>query len=559
MNIIKKIIIFLLCSFTIIATGFYLYIQTLPSAPPDFIDSRELNNAAATPFSCTHKTQFNYAYQVHVDIESIINDKQVYQSSLQFRTQLSQANDAIIRGQTSQILINEGQGNVDIQDVYYLSRVNPQPFALFTAFNDLGLPEKHPMKIIGQLLKALSVGKEGKKYHFSYDSMQRTYSYQHNHKAVNRSASITTANLSKMTSSLQMTTPNTATNNSWEVVLGGDCMPLSLASEERQGISAAGHTGYIRFSIHAKKITPYADLSNLKLTNFTNVNNLWQVKSIAAENFEKRVENEEELWAIIASFSSNKNSAQLIKAADYLIDYISAESLSDVLIKDNMSDSEKRDIAFALSLSGHPSAENYLINSLEQLTENGIKGDINHDLQKVRLMVALSGNGQVSEYGFQALSRLAADTTESNNIRNNALINLGSSFQQMENQGHTPSGLSDQLTATLAKALTEDQASSAILAAGNAKLTKLDDAIVLKLASNNSKERYAAGTVLARNPQHTDTLLKHLANEPSNLVSYAILTNLEKEQLSSQQIYTLEEIANNSSKDLAHVINQLIQ
>ena len=554
MNIIKKIIIFLLTSFTIIVAVFYQYIKTLPTAPPDFINSSELNNAPATPFSCTNKTKFNYAYQVHVEIESIINDKQVYLSSIQFRTQLSQANDAIIRGQASQISIDEDQGSVDIEDVYYISRVNPQPFALFTAFNNLGLPEKHPMKIIGQLLKALSIGEEGKKYHFSYDSMQRTYSYQHSNKAVNRNASITTANLSKLTSSLQMPT----TNNSWEVILDNDCMPLSLASEERQGISAAGHSGYIRFSIHAKKITPYTDLSNLKLTNFTNVNNLWQVKSIASDNFEKSVETEEELWAIIAGFSSNKNSAQLIKAADYLIDNISVESLNDVLIKDNMGDSEKRNIAFALSLSGHPDAENYLIQSLEQLTENGIKGDISHDLQKVRLMVSLSGNGQVSEYGFQALSKLATDINESNNVRNNALINLGSSLQQMENQGQAPSGLSEQLTRTLAKAMTEDQASSAILAAGNAKLSGLDDAIILKLASNNSKERYAAGMVLARNPEHTDTLLSHLANEPSDLVNFAILTNLDKGKLSPQQIDTLKDIANKSSKDLAHAINPLI-
>ena len=556
MNILKKIVLTVTAFMLLTAGGFYLYIQTLPTAAPDFVDGAELNLLnSPTPFSCSNNSQFNYAYQVHVDIESVLNDKKVYHSTLQFKTQLNQANDEIVQGLASHIRIDEGQGSIDIKDVYYISRVNPQPYALFSAFNDLGLTEKHPMKILAQLFKALSVGEEGKKYHFAYDSMQRTYSYQHNNKKVNRNASATTTNLNKLTSSIQMS----AGNNSWQVVLDNDCMPISLHSEERQGIAAAGHNGYIKFTIDAKKITPFADISKLKLNNLSNVNNHWQVKSVASSNFEKPVENEEELWAIIANFSNDKNTAKLIKAAEFLIDNITIETLSEKLIRNDLTDSEKRDLAFALSLSGHDDAENYIIDSLNQLSTKGIHGDINTDLQKVRLMVALSGNGQVSEQGFQALTTLANNTNESSNVRNNALINLGSSLQQMENQGQNPAGLTEQLSTTLAQALSGDQASSAILAAGNANLSDLDDAIVAKLSSSNSKERYAAGTVLARSPEHTDTLLSHLANEPSDLVRYAILSNLDKTQLSSQQINTLEEIADSSSQDLALVINQLIR
>lgn len=556
MNIFKKILIFITLCFCFLAAAFYLYIQSLPTAAPDFVDSNELNTLSSpTPFSCSNNAAFKYAYQVHVDIESVLNNQKIYHSALQFKTQLSQANDAIIQGIASHIKVDEGQGAIDLKDVYYISRVDPQPYALFTAFNDLGLTEKHPMKILSQLFKALSVGKEGENYHFAYDSMQRTYQYKHDNEHVTRSASSTTTNLNKLASSLQ----SSAGNTHWQVTLGNDCMPVSLHSEERQGIAAAGHNGYIKFTIDAKKITPFTDISKLKLNNLSNVNNHWQVKSVASANFEKPVENEEELWSIIANFSSDKNTAKLIKAAEYLIENISTETLSEKLIQNDLNDSEKRDLAFALSLSGHDDAENYIIDSLNQLSTNGIHGDLNTDLQKVRLMVALSGNGQVSEQGFQALTTLANNTGESSNVRNNALINLGSSLQQIENQGQSTAGLSAQLNTTLAQALSGDQASSAILAAGNANLSDLDDAIVAKLSSSNSKERYAAGTVLARSPEHTDTLLTHLANEPSDLVRYAILSNLDKTQLSSQQINALEEIADSSSEDLALVINQLIR
>jgi hypothetical protein len=556
MKILKKILLFITILLAILVGGFYLYLQTLPTAPPDFVDSSELDSLnSPTPFSCSNNTSFNYAYQVHVDIESVLNDQQIYHSTLQFKTQFSQASDAIVQGIASRINIDEGQGPVDIKDVFYISRITPQPYAVFTAFNDLGLTEKHPMKILAQLFKALSIGEEGEKYHFAYDSMQRTYSYQHNNKDVSRNVSITTTNINKLATSLQMP----GGNNNWKVVLDDDCMPSWLHSEERQGITAAGHNGYIKFTIDAKKIPPFTDLMTLQLNNLSNVNNLWQIKSVATVNFEQPVANKEELWSIIAHFSNDKNTAKLIKAAEYLIENIPSDILSQKLMTDELNDSEKRDLAFALSLSGHDDAENYLIETLNKLSSNSLNGDMNTDLQKVRLMVALSGNGQVSEQGFQALTSLANNINESSNVRNNALINLGSSLQQMENQGHSPSGLTEQLSTTLSAALSGEQASSAILAAGNAKLAELDNQIIAKLSSSNSKERYAAGTVLARNPEYTDQLLTHLGSEPSDLVRYAIISNLNKNELTSQQISNLKDISDASSEDLSKVIKQLIQ
>lgn len=555
MKILKRFLLIL--TLLILATigVFYLYIQSLPTAPPDFINTNELNNKPAISFNCANKTDFKYAYNVHVNIESVLNNKQVYHSKLKFKTQLSQANDKIIKGIANNILIDEGQGPVNIKDIYYLGRVEAQPFALFTAFNDLGLVEKHPMKILAQLFKALSVGSEGKKYHFAYDSMQRTYRYHHSNNIITRNASATTANMNQLTSSLQ--TPDG--NKHWKVTLDNNCMPSTLYSQERKGLSAAGHNGYIKFTIEAKKIAPYTDLTHVTLNSFSNSHNLWRIKSVASSAFEQAINNEAELWSTIENFSSDKNSAKLIKAAEYLIENINSNELAKKLSSSELSDNSKRDLAFALSLSGHYDAENYLIDTLLSLSANTSKEDRDIDFQKVRLMVALAGNGQVSEQGFQTLAALAENTNESNNVRNNALINLGSTLQQLKNHGQDSAGLSDQLSSSLSRAIAGDHSSSAILAAGNAKLDNLNQQIIVKLNSGNSKERYAAASVLARNPNYNDDLIQHLSAEPSDLVNYAILTNLDTKSLSSQQKDKLLDISTRSSSDITQVIKQIVK
>jgi alkylhydroperoxidase family enzyme len=54
-------------------------------------------------------------------------------------------------------------------------------------------------------------------------------------------------------------------------------------------------------------------------------------------------------------------------------------------------------------------------------------------------------------------------------------------------------------------------------------------------------------------------MITHLRNEPSDLVSHAIISNLDKTQLTSQQLQDLTEIAAMASPDLASVINHLVK
>lgn len=550
MKILKYILITLVSLAALIAGTFYLYIQTLPTAPPDFINAKEINNnQPKVPFQCNQGKELNYAYQVQIAVESKLNDQLVYQSAITFKTQLQQSNGQVIQGIATDINIHEGNKNTTTQDVHFISRAQPTPTVLFSAYDDLGLPEKHPMKILSQFIKAISVGADSERYHFAYDSMQRTYDYKHQGNKVSRSSSITTSNTQTLTSTLQ------SFDDLWQVQLGGDCMPTLMSSEERQGIVAAGHGGYIKFSINASRIANYMDLKDIQLSDHSNANNHWAIQEIASSSFENSVSSQGEMWSVIEGFKDSKNTARLIKAADYLIDNINADELAGELIGGNLTDETKRDLAFALSLSNHPQAESMILGTLESLPDN--QGNT-ADLQKVRLMVALSGNSQVSSEGYYGLANIAQDTNESANVRNNALINMASAVQQMDNSEQGNGGLSHDLSEQLRDEIDNGNA-SAILAAGNAGLADLNPQIAESLSSTDSKERFAAASVLAREAEYTDTLIQHLSNESSDLVSNAILSNLNAERLTSAQKNALNQVAAGASPDIANIIYNLIQ
>jgi hypothetical protein len=129
----------------------------------------------------------------------------------------------------------------------------------------------------------------------------------------------------------------------------------------------------------------------------------------------------------------------------------------------------------------------------------------------------------------------------------------------MKNQGQDLPYLEDQLSHELGLAINSEHASSAILAAGNSQLTELEPLIIKKLSSINDKERYAATTVLARNPENNDRLIAHLTSENSDLVSYSILTNLDVSSLTDEQKHDLRLLSSNTSEDISQLIAQLVK
>ncbi|MCD8523148.1 MAG: hypothetical protein LRY66_07175 [Saccharospirillaceae bacterium] len=538
-----RILLSLAALLILAGAGFYLYVQSLPTKPPAFVSAADLDERQlAKPLQCAVGQPLQAAYRVRVEVLSRLNGQPVYGSSLSFRTQLQQANGDLVRAVATDIRIDEGEGVQALPDMPYLSRVDSGYGAVFVAFNDLGLMAQHPLAVISQLLKGLSVGNEGETYRYAYDSLQRLYRYRHTPSATERAVFSAGTDLALLSREFA------ANRSDWQIVSDGGCLPHRLASTERQALQVAGQQGYIEFRIQAEGIPPYADLNRFSFTASANATQRWQMRQVSTADFASPVTSAADMWAVFAGFAKERNSARLIRAAEYLLDNLSPYELADTLLGKGiaLSDEAGRDLIFALGISGRAEAEAFMLDVLQALPQGA--GDA-ADMQKVRLMVALSATGQVTPRAYSALDSMARNAQESTNVQANALISMGSMVRQLERQGSDSSNQRQQLTALLRERLNGPQAASAMMAANNAGLTDLEPAIIAHLASSSSRERYAAGMTLSRNPQHYPLLLDHLQGEPSNLVNQAILANLDVTQLSQAQRSQLEQIASNSSDD----------
>ena len=263
------------------------------------------------------------------------------------------------------------------------------------------------------------------------------------------------------------------------------------------------------------------------------------------------------MWDAIAGFGNSKNVAALKQAADYMLDNFSAYDTRDALMEDNLDDATKRDLIFALGLTGREDAEAFMLDILAAMP---LKAGTAVDLQKVRLMVSLSSNDKVTPQTFDRFSVLANQVDESANVRNNALINMGTTIQTLEVAGESTADLRDRLTGQLSNTIGQggSQSASAILAAGNAKISGLENKMVAALANGSDKERYASGAVLSRNPDYRQSLIDHIADEPSNLVNNAILSNWEVSALTLTQRQQLVSIAARADAEKAQLIQQFL-
>lgn len=550
MKIIKRLLLSLIVISIVVVTGFYLYIKSLPTMPPQFVVAADVFSAQApVNFSCDTRGEFNYAYEVDVLVESKLNGQLVYRSELDFRIQMQQANGNVIKGVATNILIDEGVGAQFIKDVAYLSRVAVGPYSVFSAYNSLALHQQHPMRVLSQVLKALSVGEQGQAYHFAYDPLQRTYRYRHAANRVERASYPTTADASQLSALFNKHKSN------WRVVLGGDCLPLEVESEEIQGISSSGSGGYIRFRIVAKLIPNYMIIAEGLHDDLANGANVWQIKSVDNSEFENSVESREQMWEIFTQFAENKKVSQLVKAAQFMLDNVSVAELSDALQGSSVTDAMKRDLIFALGIARRAEAERYMLDAIVALPA----GEGNTvDLQKVRLMVAVSGNGQASIDAYGALESLLNNPAESANVHKNALLNMGALLTQLSNNGQDVSSLQSDLSGAVIQQLNSGDSASAILAAGNAQLEGFDDVFVQRLTVNDARERYAAGMILARDEANYTILIEHIAVESSDLVVNAIVEGIQPKKLTAQQLQRINAIQVDASEDRVAILNKLL-
>lgn len=550
MKIIKRLLLGLFIISLVAVAGFYLYIKSLPTMPPEFVAAADVFSAQPlADFSCDSQGQFDYAYEVDVLVESKLNDQLVYRSKLGFDIQMQQAKGNVIKGLAVNISIDEGQGEQAIKDVAFLGRVAAGSYTVFSAYNGLALHQQHPMSVLSQVLKALSVGEQGQAYNFAYDPLQRTYRYRHVANKVERASYPTTADASQLSGLFDEHKSN------WTVVLGDDCVPVAVESEEIQGISSSGSGGYIRFRIVAKLIPSFMAISEGLHGDLANAANTWQLKEVDNSEFVSPIENREHMWEVFNAFSGNKNVAELVKAAQFMLDNVSSAELSGILQGSAISDAAKRDLIFGLGIARRAEAERYILDAITALPVG--EGN-NIDLQKVRLMVAVSSNGLASIEAYTALESLLNNSTESSNVHKNALLNMGALVTQLSANGQDTSSLQSDLSATVRQQLESGDSASAILAAGNAQLEGLDDVFGQSLQDGDARERYAAGTVLARDTANYALLIEHIAVESSNLVVNAIVEGMRSQALTAQQLQRVEAIQSTASGDRVAILNKLL-
>lgn len=539
-----------------------IYLQPIPFYEP----AQQPQSAAvgadhkqvATLNTCEQNSPFAAAYLVHAEVDSKLEQQTIYRSQLDFYMQLQEGSRGRILGAATDATISESALGRDIgkphslKDVLFLTRTETSQRTIFNKFDDLGLMKQHPLAILSQLLKNLSVGDVGKAYRFTYDQLQREYRYH-----------VSNDNSVEMKRDLSSSTSNPSLSEKlqplWKATFDGQCLPKSLQAEEVIPIESAGKSGSLRFIMQAERIPDYMDLSSLSYTAQSNMNNRWDVAAVKATDLAPQVSSLKEMWDIFENFQTTKNTASLARASEYLIENLPSDELANRMTEGDMPDDEIRDMIFGLGLSSNAKAEDYMLDLIANLPSN--EGG-NTDLLKIRLMVAISGNDKVTDKAFNTLASLANDPVESLNIRTNALINMGSTVRQMQTQGNDISGVSNSLNDEITRHMQDNASSSAIFSAGNAGLDNLSqavtDSVVAKLQSDNQKERYASARVLSSDSSYYDTLIDHLTREPSLLVATAIVSGLQKDQLTGEQRARLQEIGNSAPEQVKHEIDKLL-
>ena len=66
-----------------------------------------------------------------LDIQRMPTSFHIYQSNIQFDTQISQTNDAIAQGIASNIVVQENDRKASISDVHFISRIQATPIYFF--------------------------------------------------------------------------------------------------------------------------------------------------------------------------------------------------------------------------------------------------------------------------------------------------------------------------------------------------------------------------------------------------------------------------------------------
>lgn len=475
------------------------------------VDQTDLPSKAT---SCAAQSTRNWAYRVSASVQTraTTSQKSLYQSNTHFTLSLAEQAQQV-KGLASEIRIQEnGQDEKTLPDVTFLAFNAANTFAQFGFFDDLGLSANHPMKLLNPLVKHLSVAPEGETVTYAYDPLGVSYRYQHTFPKVTRS-----------------THQTPATNPTWSVTLGDDCLVETLDATEQLPFKLGNETVMMRYHFQAKRIPSHQSLDTQAFAANTNRDNTWN-SAVVTHDASPEVTTDTAMWQAFEGFANNKNTGLLKKAADYLVKNHTPSDVANMLTQASVSEAAKRELAFGLSLAEGAHVPDYILDTLAALPA---KTNAQGDVQKVRLMVALTGRNDVTTQSFDRLMglRQAADTSD--NVKNNVLISSGKVAKDLAQKGETQALQTFETEVKTQLQTYDDNAASAILASGNAELTTVTTQTIKQLQQGTEKSRYAAATVLLRDPSQYDVLTAQLNKEQSPIVFQTIVSGLDKNKLSA--------------------------
>lgn len=477
------------------------------------------DNNPSTPIaiddSCQPKADKNWTYQVNATVDTTTNKQPLYQSNISFMLDFLEQSQQV-KGLASDIQVQEnGQASQSVLDVSFLAFNQSSQYAQFGFFDDLGLTANHPMKLLNPLIKQLSVAADGENVVYDYDSMSINYHYTHTFPKVERTAN-----------------GQADTTTQWQVTLGSDCLIETLQAIEQLPFKFGTTDAVMTYQFTAKRVPSKRSLDSLNFAANVNTNNHWKSTVIDDTAFSPDITSHDMMQQAFENFSNTRSTGQLKKAAAYLMANNTPEQVSDMLMQSEMSEAGKRELAFSLSIAEGDHVQDYILNTLSAMPA---KTDAQGEVQKVRLLVALSGRNDVNAASFDRLMALRNDATASDNLKKNVLISGGKLAQDLAEKGQVQAlnTLENTLKPQLQKY--DDNAASAILASGNAGLSSVTPELMNQLSNGTEKSRYAAATVLAREPANHDMLISHLTKEPSLVVFQSTVSGLGNQQLNNEQ------------------------
>ncbi|WP_028022377.1 HEAT repeat domain-containing protein [Enterovibrio calviensis] len=368
----------------------------------------------------------------------------------------------------------------------------------FTNVSMLGLPSQHPLNIVTTLLVQFS-------YFEGIQSIEladgiHTYVYQVKGEQVTRQKA------EDLRSSASYET--LSEHEVWSLTLDANLFPSVLATSAGKTLEMDGSELQLEQEITITPITP--DPSLLAKVNFgSGVNAKYKV---ALNDSGPKLEvNEENFMETLVTFDAKPDLDTAQALGVYLVNQ-GWGFVRDLLSSDEITDSMRSSLIFALERSGEPEGE-YLLASL-------IEDDSLAETDRLRAMMSIAKMGDINSQ--VALSTLQNMLDHSNGLlAQTAMLNIGI-------LGKQNSRMTSDVTSFLSQRLSIEGAGySELLAISNLGNSELDSKVLPYLGSQYADERQVAVKLLSRNPDMQPTLLNQMLNDSNPSVVKAITTGIE--------------------------------